>query len=62
MMTKEPIAIRVATEKDCDTILAVHLNALGADERPVIVKLVEEMLDDSSARQYFRSSLTQMTG
>ncbi|TWU39562.1 GNAT family N-acetyltransferase [Novipirellula artificiosorum] len=48
MMTQETVEIRVATEKDRDAILAVHMNAFGKDEGPVIVKLVDEMLDDAS--------------
>ena len=48
MMTQETAKIRVAMEKDRDAILAVHMNAFGEGEGPVIVKLVDEMLDDSS--------------
>ncbi|CAD79145.1 conserved hypothetical protein-putative acetyltransferase [Rhodopirellula baltica SH 1] len=42
--------IRVATEQDRDAIPAVHMNAFGEDEGPVIVKLVDEMLDDASGK------------
>lgn len=47
-MTYEPFDIRIATEQDRNAILAVHMNAFGEDEGPVIVKLVDEMLDDAS--------------
>lgn len=43
--------IQVATEKDRDAILAVHVNTFGKDEGSVIAKLVDEMLDDSSDEQ-----------
>ncbi|MCM2370647.1 GNAT family N-acetyltransferase [Aporhodopirellula aestuarii] len=48
MKTQETGRIRVAAEQDRDAILAVHMNAFGEDEGPVIVKLVDEMLDDAS--------------
>lgn len=48
MMSQQTVKIRVATETDRDAILAVHMNAFGEDEGPVIGKLVDEMLDDAS--------------
>ncbi|TWU39491.1 GNAT family N-acetyltransferase [Novipirellula artificiosorum] len=50
MMSQQTVKIRGATEKDRDAILEVHMNAFGKDEGPVIVKLVDEMLDDASGK------------
>ena len=48
IMTQDTVKIRIATEQDRDAILAVHMNAFGEGEGPVIAKLVDEMLDDAS--------------
>ncbi|SMP79239.1 hypothetical protein SAMN06265222_13010 [Neorhodopirellula lusitana] len=48
MMSQQTVKTRVAMEKDRDAILAVHMNAFGEGEGPVIVMLVDEMLDDVS--------------
>lgn len=45
-MTQDTMKVRIATERDRESILAVHINAFGDDEGPVIAKLVDEMLDD----------------
>ncbi|TWT80516.1 hypothetical protein CA13_19610 [Planctomycetes bacterium CA13] len=47
-MTQAEVKIRKATGQDRDSILAVHMSAFGEAEGPVIVKLVDEMLDDAS--------------
>ncbi|TWU39575.1 hypothetical protein [Novipirellula artificiosorum] len=46
-MTQDTVKIRIATEQDSDAILAVHMDAFGVGEGEVIVKLVDEMLDDA---------------
>ena len=48
-MNTDAIQVRPARSDDRDRILAVHLDAFGNDEGPVIVRLLEEMLDDSTA-------------
>lgn len=45
--------IRIATSQDRDAILAVHMNAFGEGEGPVIAKLVDEMLNDLSGEPIF---------
>lgn len=47
-MTQYTAKVHVATEQDRDAILAVHVNAFGEDEGPVIGKRVHEMLDHAS--------------
>ncbi|MBB3205227.1 hypothetical protein FHS27_001027 [Rhodopirellula rubra] len=47
-MTRGNVNIRNATDQDRDSILAVHMNAFGEGEGPVIAELVDEMLDDAS--------------
>lgn len=47
-MTPAEVKIRNAQEQDRDSILAVHMNAFGEVEGPVIAKLVDEMFDDAS--------------
>ncbi|MEZ6137543.1 MAG: N-acetyltransferase [Pirellulaceae bacterium] len=48
-MNTNTIQVRPARSDDRDRILAVHLDAFGNDEGPVIVSLLEEMLDDPTA-------------
>ena len=48
-MNTDAIQVRPARSEDRDRILAVHLDAFGEDEGPVIVNLLEEMLDDPTA-------------
>jgi predicted N-acetyltransferase YhbS len=48
-MNTDDIQVRPARTDDRDRILAVHLDAFGNDEGPVIVSLLEEMLDDPTA-------------
>ncbi|TWT68835.1 GNAT family N-acetyltransferase [Crateriforma conspicua] len=48
-MNTDTIQVRPARTDDRDRILAVHLDAFGDDEGPVIVTLLEEMLDDPTA-------------
>ena len=47
-MNSNAVHIRFATDQDRDKILAIHRNAFGDDEGPVIARLVEEMLNDPS--------------
>lgn len=47
-MTQAEVKIRNALEQDRDAILAIHMNAFGEGEGPVIAKLVDVMLDDAS--------------
>lgn len=47
-MMQDKVKIRKATQQDRDSILAIHMNAFGESEGPVIAKLVDEMLDDAS--------------
>lgn len=48
-MNTDSIQVRPARSDDRDRILAVHLEAFGVDEGPVIVSLLQEMLDDPTA-------------
>lgn len=48
-MNTDAIQVRPARNDDRDRILAVHLDAFGNDEGPVIVTLLEEMLNDPTA-------------
>lgn len=48
-MNSHAIQVRPARSDDRDRILAVHLDAFGGDEGPVIVSLLQEMLDDPTA-------------
>ncbi|MCM2374933.1 GNAT family N-acetyltransferase [Aporhodopirellula aestuarii] len=47
-MTQDKVRIRNATDRDRDSILAIHRNAFGVEGGEVIAKLVDEMLDDAS--------------
>ncbi len=47
-MNLNAVHIRVSRYQDRDKILAVHRNAFGDDEGPVIASLVDEMLADPS--------------
>ena len=42
--------IRVATESDRSEILNIHRQAFGHEKGPVIAKLVDDLLDDKTAR------------
>ena len=42
--------IRVATESDRSEILDIHRQAFGHDQGPVIAKLVDDLLDDETAK------------
>jgi putative acetyltransferase len=44
------LKIRVATKSDRNEILDIHKQAFGSDEGPVISKLVDDLLDDKTAR------------
>ena len=48
-MNTDSIQVRPARSDDRDRTLAVHLDAFGGDEGPVIVSLLQEMLDDPTA-------------
>ncbi|MFG0262835.1 MAG: GNAT family N-acetyltransferase [Novipirellula sp. JB048] len=48
-MNTSATKVRPARSDDRDRILAVHLDAFSNAEGPVIVSLLEEMLDDSTA-------------
>ena len=48
-MNTDAIQVRPARSDDRGRILAVHLDAFGVDEGPVIVSLLQEMLDDPTA-------------
>ncbi|WP_230776591.1 hypothetical protein [Roseiconus lacunae] len=48
-MNSHAIQVRPARSDDRDCILVVHLDAFGGDEGPVIVSLLQEMLDDPTA-------------
>ena len=48
-MNISTIQVRSACSDDRDRILAVHLDAFGNEDGPVIVSLLKEMLDDSTA-------------
>ena len=52
-MNTDAIQVRPARSDDRDRILAVHLDAFGDEEGPVIVSLLEEMLDDSTAEPIY---------
>ena len=52
-MNTDAIQVRQARSDDRDRILAVHLDAFGDDEGPVIVSLLEEMLDDPTAEPIY---------
>lgn len=41
--------IRVSTDADRDAIRSAHLSAFGADDGPVIVRLVDDLLDHADA-------------
>lgn len=47
-MSEQNVEVRLATSGDRSAILAVHRNAFGEAEGPVIAALVDEMLDDVS--------------
>ena len=49
-MNTDEIQVRPAGADDRDRILAVHIDAFGNDEGPVIVSLLQEMLDDPTAK------------
>lgn len=42
--------IRIATESDRSEILNIHKQAFGVEEGPVISKLVDDLLDDETAK------------
>jgi len=48
-MNADAIQVRPARSDDRDRILALHLDTFGDEEGPMIVRLVEEMLDDPTA-------------
>ncbi len=48
-MSAGVVDVRSSTEVDRDAIWEVHLNAFGAEEGPVIVELVRELLQDETA-------------
>ena len=52
-MNTDAIQVRQARSDDRDRILALHLDAFGDDEGPVIVSLLEEMLDDPTAEPIY---------
>ena len=52
-MNANEITIRESHEQERDEILAVHLNAFDDVEGPVIAKLVDELLDDATARPIY---------
>ena len=52
-MNSNAVRIRVSDEGDHDRILAVHRNAFGDDQGPVIASLVAEMLDDPTGEPIF---------
>lgn len=52
-MTSDNVQIRSARSSDRDQILAVHRDAFGDDEGPLIVRLVEEMLNDPTAEPIY---------
>ncbi|MHC4781264.1 MAG: GNAT family N-acetyltransferase [Planctomycetota bacterium] len=50
-LTREKaMKIRVATESDRSEILNIHKHAFGNEKGPVISKLVDDLLDDETAR------------
>lgn len=52
-MSPNVVGIRVSDDRDRERIVAVHRNAFGDDEGPVIANLVEEMLADPSGKPIF---------
>jgi putative acetyltransferase len=44
------LKIRVATESDRNEILNIHRQAFGDEKGPVIAKLVDDLLEDETAR------------
>ena len=52
-MNTDAIQVRQARSDDRDRILALHLDAFGDDEGPVIASLVEEMLEDPTAEPIY---------
>jgi predicted N-acetyltransferase YhbS len=52
-MNTDAVQVRQAASDDRDRILAVHHDAFGDDEGPVIVSLVEEMLEDPTAEAIY---------
>lgn len=52
-MNTDAIQVRPARSDDRDRILALHLDAFGDAEGPVIASLVEEMLDDPTAEPIY---------
>lgn len=52
-MNSNAVQIRVSDDGDRARILAVHQDAFGVEEGPVIANLVEEMLADSSGEPIF---------
>ena len=52
-MNIDAIHVRSARSDDRDHILAVHRDAFGDDEGPMIVSLLEEMLDDPTAEPIY---------
>ncbi|QEG39400.1 hypothetical protein UC8_13890 [Roseimaritima ulvae] len=52
-MNSNAVRIRVSEDGDRERILAVHRNAFGDEEGPVIANLVEEMLADPTGKPIF---------
>ncbi|WP_168567106.1 GNAT family N-acetyltransferase [Crateriforma spongiae] len=52
-MNANQITIRQSDEHDRDEILAVHLDAFGNDEGPVIATLVDQMFDDATGKPIY---------
>jgi len=53
IMNSNAVRIRVSEDGDRERILAVHRNAFGDEEGPVIANLVEEMLADPTGKPIF---------
>ncbi len=53
IMNSSAVRIRVSEDGDRERILAVHRNAFGDDEGPVIANLVDEMLADPTGMPIF---------
>lgn len=49
-MNANEMTIREPFERERNEVLDIHMNAFGDDEGPVIAKLVNELLDDVTAR------------
>ena len=47
-MNASNISIRQSREHERDEILAVHLDAFGDDEGPVIATLVDQLFNDAT--------------